>query len=163
MTNTKLMTNREFIHSFETDSLPQDSFHHAEHIRLAFAYLSEYPVLQALDKFATALKSYAAARGKSQLYHETITHAYFFLVRERMARGAAENRSGGNCPIQNYSNNDWDEFARANLDLFTWKDGILTRYYHQATLESDLARNVFVFPDKCCRQVLPNCERNSVR
>lgn len=128
------MTNEELIQHFETDSLPADSFHHADHVRLAFAYLSHYPALEALDKFATALKRFAAARGKSDLYHETITHAYFFLIRERMARTSTA---------------DWDEFARHNSDLLIWKDGILTRYYHEATLQSDLARCVFLFPDKC--------------
>ena len=128
------MTNHELIHCFETDTLPEASFHHADHVRLAFAYLSEYPVLQALDKFAGALRRYASARGKSQLYNETITHAYFFLIRERMARTAA---------------GDWDEFARRNPDLFVWKDGILTRYYEDATLRSDLARSIFLFPDRC--------------
>jgi hypothetical protein len=44
---------------------------------------------------------------------------------------------------------DWDEFSRRNADLLTWKDGILTRFYQEATLKSDLARTVFVFPDKC--------------
>lgn len=131
------MTNTDLIHAFESDTLPGE-FHHADHVRLAFAYLSEYPVLQALDKFASALKRYAAARGKSQLYNETITHAYFFLIRERMAR----------IPVENGSMNDWDDFARRNPDLFPWKDGILNRYYHQATLQSDLARTVFLFPDK---------------
>ena len=43
---------------------------------------------------------------------------------------------------------DWDEFARLNPDLLTWKDGILSRYYHEGTLKSDLARSVFVLPDK---------------
>src|SRR5579863_7808872 len=101
------MTNAELIHCFESDTLPGDSFHHADHVRLAFAYLSAYPVLQALEKFAGALKRYAEARGKSQLYNETITHAYFFLIRERMARCAAV---------------DWEEFARRNADLLVWKD-----------------------------------------
>jgi hypothetical protein len=45
---------------------------------------------------------------------------------------------------------DWEEFARQNPDLLIWKDGILTRYYHEATLKSDLARTVFLLPDKCC-------------
>jgi hypothetical protein len=45
---------------------------------------------------------------------------------------------------------DWDEFSRRNLDLLTWKDGILSRYYEEATLQSELARAVFVFPDKGC-------------
>ena len=127
------MTNEELIHHFESDTLP-GSFHHADHVRLAFAYLSRYPVLQALEKFAEALKRYAAARGKTQLYNETVTHAYFFLIRERMARVGAD---------------EWNEFARQNADLLTWKDGILTRYYEESTLQSDLARSVFVFPDKC--------------
>jgi hypothetical protein len=129
------MTNLELIQRFETDDLPEESFHHGDHVRLAFAYLSEYPGLQALERFAAALQRYAAARGKSQLYHETITHAYFFVIRERMARSATVG---------------WEEFARHNPDLLVWKNGILSRYYEEATLQSDLARTVFLFPDKFC-------------
>jgi hypothetical protein len=131
------MGNQELICCFENDAIPEDSFHHADHIRLAFAYLCEYPVLQALEKFASALKRFAATRGKGQLYNETITCAYFFLIRERMACCDGE---------------EWDKFAHRNPDLLRWKDGILTRYYKEATLKSDLARNVFVFPDKCSDQ-----------
>ena len=128
------MNNEELISRFEADALSENSFHHSHHVRLAFAYLSQFPTLQALEKFATALQRFAAARGKPQLYHETITHAYFFLIRERMARSGAV---------------DWDEFAHRNPDLFAWKDGILSRYYQEATLQSDLARAIFLFPDKC--------------
>jgi hypothetical protein len=128
------MRNEELIRCFENDAVPEDSFRHADHVRLAFAYLCEYPVLQALEKFASALKRFAAARGKTQLYNETITCAYFFLIREGMAR----------CEVA-----DWEEFARRNPDLLVWKDGILSRYYREATLKSDLARRVFVLPDKC--------------
>jgi len=90
-------------------------------------------VLQALEKFAGALRRYAAARGKPDRYHETITHAYFSLIRERMARSRGV---------------DWEEFGRQNPDLLQWKDGILNRYYQAGTLKSDLARNVFVVPDR---------------
>jgi hypothetical protein len=129
------MSNEELIHFFEADAIPEDSFHHADHVRLAFAYLRQYPVLQALEKFASALKRYATARGKPDRYHETITHAYFFLIRERMARSPGVA---------------WEEFARENSDLLQWKDGILGRYYQAATLNSDFARTVFVFPDRSC-------------
>jgi hypothetical protein len=129
------MTSKELIDRFERGLSPDDSFHHADHVHLAFAYLSQYPVLPALERFATSLKRFAEARGKPQLYHETITYSYFFLIRERMARCAGE---------------EWEDFARRNPDLLTWKDGILTRYYHDATLKSDLGRTVFIFPDKCC-------------
>jgi hypothetical protein len=127
------MTNEEFIQRFESDTVPDNSFHHADHVRLAFAYLSQYPVLQALERFASALKRFAAARGKTQLYNETITCAYIFLIRERMARSEGIG---------------WEEFSTRNPDLLLWKDGILTRYYREATLKSDLARTVFVLPDK---------------
>jgi len=127
------MSNEELIRQFEADLIPEDSFHHADHVRLAFAYLSQYPALQALEKFSAALKRFATARGKSQLYHETITHAYLFLIRERMARSSTA---------------DWDEFSRRNPDLLIWKDGILSRYYQPATLQSALARTVFLFPDR---------------
>ena len=126
------MSNEEFIYGFETDSLPGE-FHHADHVRLAFAYLCLHSPLNALEKFAAALKRFAAAHGKAGLYHETITHAYFFLIRERMARGTTA---------------DWDEFARQNPDLLQWKPGILGHYYREATLNSELARAVFLFPDK---------------
>jgi hypothetical protein len=129
------MINEELIHRFENNVMPNDSFHHADHVRLAFAYLCKYPVLQALEKFANALKRFAAAREKTQLYNETVTCAYFFLIRERMARSEAT---------------EWEEFARQNPDLLIWKDGILNRYYRETTLKSDLARTVFIFPDNFC-------------
>jgi len=133
--NPGLSPHIDLIRRFEADLVPENSFHHADHVRLAFAYLSEYPVLQALERFCAALKRFATARGKSQLYHETITHAYFFLIRERMARSSAS---------------DWEQFAMDNADLLIWKNGILSRYYQPATLQSDLARRVFLFPDRCC-------------
>jgi hypothetical protein len=128
------VTGDELIERFDRGLAPGDEFHHADHVQLAFAYLGKYPPLEALEKFAGALKRFAGAHGKTQLYNETITHAYFFLIRERMARSECA---------------DWKEFARHNPDLLTWKDGILGRYYQEATLKSDLARAVFLFPDKC--------------
>jgi hypothetical protein len=128
-----LLTNQELIERFESDTLPGE-FHHAEHVRLAFAYLSECPVVEALDRFVSALKRFAMLRGKPERYHETITFAYFFLIQERMVR---------------MPDLEWDEFARQNADLLEWKPGVLGRYYRGATLGSDLARRVFVFPDLC--------------
>lgn len=128
------MTGDEFVRRFEQGMISCDEFHHADHVRLAFAYLFEHPVLEALQKFANALKKFATACGKPQLYNETITYAYFFLIHERMAlcEGAG-----------------WEEFIRRNPDLLVWKEGVLSRYYRVSTLKSDLARRIFVLPDKC--------------
>lgn len=134
------MSNQELIDRFERGAIPEDSFHHADHVRLAFAYLSEYSMFEALQKFSGALQRFAAARGKSRLYNETITCAYFFLIRERMAR--AEDLA-------------WEQFELQNSDLLAWKDGTLSRYYQEDTLKSDLARRVFVLPDKCLQAPEP--------
>ncbi|MGH9516848.1 MAG: hypothetical protein ACRD3P_14350 [Terriglobales bacterium] len=129
------MTDQELINRFESGKVPESGFHHADHVRLAFAYLRSYPVLPALEKFSAALKQFAARHGKTMLYNETITYAYTFLIAERRARcGAREH--------------DWDHFAEQNPDLLVWKNGILTRYYEDATLKSDLARRTFILPDK---------------
>jgi hypothetical protein len=127
------VTGAALIESFESGAIGGEEFHHADHVQLAFAYLSEYPVLQALEKFAVGLKRFAAAKGKPHLYNETITYAYLFLIRERMALCESA---------------DWEEFANQNPDLLMWKDGILGNYYREATLKSDLARQLFVLPDE---------------
>jgi|SRR5215472_4457253 len=126
------MTNRELIERFESDTLLGE-FHHVEHVRLAFAYLSECSVVEALDRFGNALRRFAMARGKPERYHETITFAYFFLIHERMAQ---------------IPDLKWDEFARQNSDLLNWKPGVLRRYYRETTLQSELARRVFLLPDR---------------
>jgi hypothetical protein len=126
------MSDEELIQSFEQATLK--SFHHTDHVRVAFAYLCRYPATAALEKFSTVLRRFAEAQGKPKLYHETITWAYLLLIRERMARGNSAQT--------------WDEFARQNSDLLEWKPGILAHYYRQETLGSELARNTFIFPDK---------------
>lgn len=129
------MTDFELIEQFEQCTLSNDCFHHREHVRVCFLYLSRYPLLAALQRFCEGLQRFAAAQGKAQRYHETITWAYAFLIHERMSRTAKEQT--------------WDEFAESNADLLIWKDGILSRYYREETLASELARGTFIFPDRC--------------
>jgi hypothetical protein len=126
----------EFIASFEDGSLSNESFHHADHVRMAFLYVSRYPALEALQRFSSSLMRFAAAHGKPQLYHETITWAFLLLIRERLARAGGPQT--------------WDEFAAGNADLLNWKDNVLKKYYREETLASDLARSTFLFPDKIC-------------
>jgi len=127
------MTGDQLIKQFEDGTTPPDTFHHTDHVRLAFEYLYRYSALEALEKFSAALRRFAAAQGKPQLYHETITWAYLLLIRERMARASCSQT--------------WEEFAERNPDLLIWKGGVLTTLYRQETLDSDLARHTFVLPD----------------
>jgi hypothetical protein len=128
------MTDDEFIAKFEDCSLAGKPFHHADHVKMAFLYLHRYPALEALQRFSSALARFAAAQGKPDLYHETITWAFLLLIRERIAR--MEN------------NPTWDQFAACNEDLLSWKDNILKKYYREETLASGLAKRTFLFPDK---------------
>ena len=50
------MNDRAFIDAFERCALPNGSFHHRDHVRLAWLYLRHLPPLEALARFATALK-----------------------------------------------------------------------------------------------------------
>lgn len=128
------MTDNELLEQFEECTLPNSAFHHEDHVRLAFLYLCQYPVLEALGRFSTSLTRFAAANGKPDLYNETITWAFVLLIRERMARAGHQQM--------------WVEFAADNPDLFNWKDNVLKKYYREGTLASDLAKSTFLFPDK---------------
>jgi len=131
------MTGDELIAHFEGGTTVPETFHHADHVRLAFEYLTRYPVLDALQKFSAALLRFATAQGKADRYHETVTWAYLFLIRERMLAGAQPK--------------SWEEFAAGNADLLTWVKGsfgILNRYYQQGTLASSAARASFMLPDR---------------
>jgi hypothetical protein len=126
------MTDADFVRSFEECSLPNSTFHHRDHVRLAWIFLRDLPVLEALARFTSGLKRFAAFNGHPGLYHETITWAFLFLIHERMAdAGAGET---------------WEAFAARNPDLLTWKPSVLDRYYDPETLRSERARRLFVLP-----------------
>ena len=42
----------------------------------------------------------------------------------------------------------WEQFAAMHADLFDWKNSILLHYYQKETLQSELARRIFVMPDR---------------
>lgn len=131
---TLTLDDAMLLRELEAGTLPISAFHHREHVRVAWLYLKAEPPLTALARFAESLKRFAAAKGAAGLYHETITWAYLLLIRERMERD-------GPCATS-------DEFVDRHPDLLAWKPSILDRYYRSETLGSDLARRVFVMPDR---------------
>jgi len=128
------MTEHEWMAEFEKCTLPGGSFHHADHVKMAFLYLQEYPPLEALSRFSSALKRFATAQGKPDLYNETITWGSLLLIRERLARASSAQ--------------SWAEFSVSNADLLLWENNVLKKYYFLETLSSELAKRVFLFPDR---------------
>jgi hypothetical protein len=124
------MNDAQFLEALENCELPPGDFGHAGHVRAAYLYLLQTEFAAALQRMRHTIRSFAAAQGKPDLYHETITVAYVALINEHMCgRG-----SGGG----------WAAFARDNAELFD--PALLRRFYSQTELESKRAREVFLLP-----------------
>ncbi len=130
----KDMSDDDLIAQLEACTLPENQFHHDNHVHAAWLYLTRFPAAEAIARFSQALRCYAASRGKPNRYHETITWSYLLIVNERIHRSEPAAT--------------WEQFAAAHPDLFDWKNSILLKYYREQTLESGLARRVFVMPDR---------------
>jgi hypothetical protein len=129
-----MMTDGELMRAFEAGRVPDGGFHHQQHVRVAWNYLTAHTLPEALARFCSALKGFAEAQGAPTLYHETITVSFVLIINERLARVGAPA--------------SWDGFAAANPDLLSWKPSVLDRYYTRDTLDSAHARRVFVMPDR---------------
>lgn len=125
------MTDDELVRAFESTDLPASDFPHEAHVRVAWCYLRASPFHIALARFATALQAFATAKRATHKYHETITVAWMALVAERLAATP---------------DLDWSGFATAHPDLFQ-RPSLVTRFYSDEKLASDLARRTFVLPD----------------
>ena len=123
----------DLLRGFVDTTLPANQFHHEQHAHVAWLFVRQYGMPSALGEFTTALKRFADAKGATGLYHETITWAFLLLIAERQAKCGAGS---------------WQDFAAENPDLLVWKPSILERYYSSALLKSELARKVFILPDR---------------
>jgi hypothetical protein len=128
------LTDEALLAAFDAAAFAPGSFHHRDHVRVAWALLEGQAVLDVLARFTSGLRRLATAAGKPGLYHATITWAFVLLVNERRARAGEE---------------DWPAFAARNPDLLAWRPSVLeAKYYREETLWSERARLVFVLPDR---------------
>lgn len=125
----------QLVRDLEACEIPAGAFHHEQHLRVAWTLLEEDGLLVALGRFPRVLRRFAEYHGAYTLYHETITWAFLFLIQERRHQLPADH--------------GWEEFARANPELLQDHKGTLARYYSKERLDSDLARSVFLMPDRC--------------
>lgn len=132
------LTEGRLVDGFENCTLDPALFDHESHVRVAWAYLQELTLSQAIERFSVGLKRFAAAAGSPKKYHETMSWFYVIKISERYESGAKA---------------DWPAFRAANPDLFAHKGGLLFDYYSKDLLTSKLARCHFVLPDRApaCR------------
>jgi hypothetical protein len=126
------------IEAFESGSIDNGAFRHRDHVRLAWTYLRELSFPAGAQRFTEALQHFAAANGKPQLYHATITWAYLVTIHDRMSVPTASGPQ----------EDGWEAFAAANPDLLTWKPSIIEALYRPETIASEHAKRVFVLPDQ---------------
>jgi hypothetical protein len=122
------MNDSEFARAFESCELSNESFHHRDHIRLAWIYLQRYGEQKAGTRIAASIRKFAAHFGKTDKYHETMTIAWLRLV-------AYESKGRAS----------FEELLEASPMLL--EKQTLAAFYSDGLLQSDRAKNEFVAPD----------------
>ena len=126
------MSDDQLVAAFEELTVEPRTFHHAEHVRLAFVYLRRHGLFETLVRYTNGLRRLVEHLGAPDKYNETVTCGLVVLIHERMAERSSAD--------------DWHAFAAANPDLLVWKGGAFFDYYDEDVLASDSARRMFVLP-----------------
>ena len=119
------------LQAFETERLDARNFTHRDHVAVAYELLKRRTFLEASACYGTRLEAIATNAGAARIFNTTITLAFMALIAERMASCDADTFGG---------------FISANPDLL--ERDPLAPWYTQERLDSDLARKIFLLPDK---------------
>ena len=121
------------VEEFEAGTIDPDLFDHEAHVYVAWSYVQDYELKDAIVRFCSALRQLTIRLGIESKYHETITWFFMILIAERRSKDASE---------------DWPTFRQRNPELFAGSPSIIRRYYSSERLNSTQARNQFVLPDQ---------------
>jgi hypothetical protein len=72
--------DQQFLAAFEAGQIPNQSFHHRDHLRLAWIQIRRLGLERASDAVAGAIRQFAAHHGHADRYHETLTRFWLRLV-----------------------------------------------------------------------------------
>lgn len=122
----------EFVEEVEACRYSNASFHHADHIRLAWIYVRRYGTKQAEERIADTIRRFAISNGHEKKYHGTMTRAWVRLV--AVAQSVTPKIVS------------FDEFLVQHVWLLD--RSVLSSFYSGARLASDLARRGWVEPDR---------------
>ena len=125
------MTDVELTRALERGEIASHDFRHASHLHVAWVYLAESSsVQQAANKMRQTVRRFAAAAGKPEKYHETIT---FFWV--RLLSVAYATSTGKSL----------EDIVQSNPQLL--EKNLPLAYYSAERLFSDKARTSWMEPD----------------
>lgn len=128
---TNALSDSEFLADMEACRVPNASFRHADHVRLAWILCTTMPPAEADERMCAIIQAFAARNGHAAKFHETMTRVWMRLVRAGLdiTPGIA----------------DLDEFLFCHPWLLDKASPF--RFYSRGVLLSDGARREWVGPD----------------
>ncbi len=130
--HTTSQADQRFKQSFEACRVSPEDFTHRSHLRLAYAYLAEHEVDDALRLMRAAIVRFLAHNQiDASKYHETLTRAWLMAVRHFMDRVGNTTRA--------------DDFLERSAVLLD--SSVMLTHYTKDVLFSPEARAGFVEPD----------------
>ena len=125
------LNDDEFLDAFEECELKHGTFHHADHIRLAWIYVTRHGTNGAEVRLLAGIRKMANHAGAPQKFMYTTTVAWAKLV------ASAKNQSS--------AVNSFSEWAQLHPELFD--RNLLAKHYSPGRLETPEARSGWVEPD----------------
>ena len=116
---------------FEELQFEPGTFTHRDHLECAYAMLVKYPFMEATVRYLETIREMARRAGADKKFNTTITIAFLGLLVERMEAAPGES---------------FDDFVERYPELLS--PDILHRYYRPERLDTDLAREAFLMPDR---------------
>src|SRR5438067_1114421 len=74
------MLDDPLVQAFEAGTVDPGAFHRREHLLVAWRYLQELPLEEALSRYVHHLRRLAQRLGVPERYHATMTWAYVILL-----------------------------------------------------------------------------------
>jgi len=125
------LSDQAFVSAFENCEIAGNRFRHADHVRLAWIYVTTLGLHEAEQRFCNGLRRLAAYLGVPEKFHLTMTLAWIRAVAGRVE------------PDQRQTFEGW--FA-ANPELFD--RSFLHNYYSESCLASAQAHAHWVEPNR---------------
>ena len=119
------------IDNFEAGDIDPERFDHRSHIYVAWLYIQQFELADAIGRFDAALRRLVTKLGAQSKYHATLTWFFLLLIAQRSDAGET-----------------WADFCAKNSDLTTNSKDVLSLYYSEELLFSDSARKRFMLPNK---------------
>lgn len=89
------MDDDQFLDAFERCEIPNDQFHHRDHVRLAWIYLRKYGFDEAALRIGQSIRNFAAHHGANSKYDQVLTVAWLRRVDDAMRSAPGVDSFGG--------------------------------------------------------------------